>query len=184
MIRDALTTAIPLRAFSTRDAAVKRTLIPTVGLTQRAPASGTCAIAAAVALATVAGSTDEGLRAATGTEKAAHRFRHRRSSNNRRAHRHSEKCCAMLRTRSYLHRRAGHGIGFTCKVWADAVLFSSVVNGRFCNVGFEQPWLSNSSKASDGYGSRESADSPLPQRCCYERKQRDNRSIAYRAVKK
>jgi hypothetical protein len=170
MIRDALTTAIPLRAFSTRDAAVKRTLIPTVGLTQRAPASGTCAIAATVALATIAGSTDESLRAATGTEKAAHRFRHRRSSDNRRAHRHSEKCRAMLRTRSYLHRRAGHGIGFTCKVWADAVPFSSVVNAPLCTVGIEQPWRLDSRNAPDGCGSRESPDSPLPQRCCYERK--------------
>ena len=123
MIRYDFSIAMPLRPRSSVAPTFGRATIKTVGLTQRATASSARAITAAIALASVAGRTDEDLCAAKVTEKAAYRIAHRRSSNNRRAHRHSEKCRAMLRTRSYLHRRAGNGIGFTCNVWADAVFF-------------------------------------------------------------
>ena len=77
MIRDALTIAtpaltiaIPLRSLSTLEPTVERALIPTVGLAPFTPASRACAITGAVLLASVAGNTNEGLCAATSTEKA------------------------------------------------------------------------------------------------------------------
>ena len=120
MIRDALIFAlifaITLRSLSTIDPTVECALIPMVGLTLFTPASCACAITGAVLLVPVAGRTNEDLRAAKSTEKAAHRFGHRRSSNNRRAHRQSEKLRAILqhaRTRIVGRR---HGIGLACNV--------------------------------------------------------------------
>jgi len=120
MIRDAftfaLTFAITLRSRSTLELTVERALIQMVGLTLFTPASCACAITGAVLLVPVAGRTNEDLRAAKSTEKAAHRFGHRRSSNNRRAHRQREKSRAMLqhaRTRIVGRR---HGIGLACYV--------------------------------------------------------------------
>ena len=107
MIRDGLTIAISLRPRSTLEPTLGRARIPTIRLTPRTLASCACAITGAVDLTSVAGSTDEGHCATPSAQKASKRFGHRRSSNNRRAHRHSEYCRAILETRSYLHRRAG-----------------------------------------------------------------------------
>src|SRR5450631_2363383 len=114
MIRDALTIAISLRPRSTLEPTLGRARIPTIRLTPGTLASCACAITGAVDLTSVAGSTDEGHCATTSAQKASKRFGHRRSSNNRRAHRHNEYERAMLTARSYLLRRAGARHRFDC----------------------------------------------------------------------
>ena len=104
--------AIPLRSLGALYPTLGRTPIPTVGLTLRTSTSHTRAIAGAVTLASVARAADEDCCAATGTEKAADGFSHRRSSNNRRAHRQAKAPRAMLAERSYSLRWRGRGIRF------------------------------------------------------------------------
>src|ERR1035441_8788270 len=91
MIRDAVTFAITLRSFSTLKPTVECALVPIVGLTLFTAPGSARAITGAVLLVPVARATDEDLHAATSTEKAADRIAHRRSENNRRARRQSER---------------------------------------------------------------------------------------------
>src|SRR5450755_2314122 len=124
MIRDGLTIAISLRPRSTLEPTLGRARIPTIRLTPRTLASCACALTGAVDLTSVAGSTDEGHCATPSAQKASKRFGHRRSSDNRRTHRHTSTsvlCSQHARTR---WAGRGHGIGSTATFKPMPCLFS------------------------------------------------------------
>jgi hypothetical protein len=127
VIRDELTIAISLRPLSTLAPSLGRARIPTIRLTPRTLASCACAITGAVNLTSVAGSTDEGHCATTSAQKASKRFGHRRSSNNRRAHRHASTSVLSLQHARTLWVGRGHGIGSTATFKPMSCLFSLVV---------------------------------------------------------
>src|SRR5450755_4856013 len=140
MIRDGLTIAISLRPRSTLEPTLGRARIPTIRLTPGTLASCTCALTGAVDLTSVAGSTDEGHCATTSAQKASKRFGHRRSSNNRRAHRHTSTrvlCLQHARTR-WVGRGARHRFGLL-RLSRCRVCFLRSFLRSLCTVGIEQP---------------------------------------------
>src|SRR5450631_2451018 len=177
MIRDGLTIAISLRPRSTLEPTLGRARIPTIRLTPRTLASCTCAIAGAVDLTSVAGSTDEGRCATPSEQKASKRFGHRRSSNNRQAHRHTSTsvlCLQHARTR-WVGR--GHGIGSTATFKPMPCLFSPVVLEVALHRRHRATLAAGATKseAAGADGNRGTVVPPFPQRYdCYGIENRNN----------
>ena len=120
-MRDALTIAIPLRAFGAAPATLERAPISAAGFPQRVSASGTSAAAGAVPLPTVTRRAEEYRNQTTGTEKAPDGFAHLRPTKTEGPV--DKRAFLMLRWESnVLVTVVGHGIRrLTCTFWAGAV---------------------------------------------------------------
>src|SRR5450631_2731674 len=177
MIRDGSTIAISLRPRSTLEPTLGRARIPTIRLTPRTLASYACALTGAVDLTSVAGSTDEGHCATPSAQKASKRFGHRRSSDNRRTHRHTSTsvlCSQHARTR-WVGR--GHGIGSTATFKPMPCLFSPVVLEVALHRRHRATLAAGATKseAVGADGNRGTAVPPFPQRYdCYGIENKNN----------
>ena len=179
MIRDESTIAISLRSRSTLEPTLGRARIPPIRLTPRTLASCACAITGAVDLTSVAGSTDEGHCATTSAQKASKRFGHRRSSNNRRAHRHTSACVLCLQHARTHWVGRGHGIGSTATFKPMSCLFSSVVLEVALHRRHRATLVAGATKseAAGADGNRGTAVPPFPQRYdCYRIEKNNGRT--------